>query len=431
MKAIGIDIGTTTISGVVFDPEAEKVLEARTIENGSFILAEHKWEKIQDPAVILEKSRHMLDDFLKLYPDTASIGITGQMHGILYTDPEGCPCSPLYTWQDGRGAAVADLIWETCGVKIPAGYGLATHVYNQRKGLVPDRAVNICTIGDCLGMYLTGRKRPLIHSSNAASLGFYDLKEACFNTDQLLSLGVRKDILPEITEDFSILGTYRGVLVTAALGDNQASFLGSVGLRNNILLLNMGTGGQISVLSDICFGAPGIEARPLVRGKYLLAGSSLCGGRAYAILERFLRSYTESAVGESSAQYKIMEKLAKDYENSNLFKDQMLVDTRFNGTRVDESLRGSISNLSEENFTPAGLIYGTLVGMSRELFDLYQIIFSGTGIHADKLIASGNGYRKNTVLQNISRKMFGAPLELAPYEEEAACGAAISSRFAG
>ncbi len=50
MKAIGIDIGTTTISGVVLDVAKRQVLEARTVQNGSFIKTEHEWERIQDVA---------------------------------------------------------------------------------------------------------------------------------------------------------------------------------------------------------------------------------------------------------------------------------------------------------------------------------------------------------------------------------------------
>lgn len=55
MKAIGIDIGTTTISAVVLDTEKQKVIEARTIQNGSFIKSDNEWERIQDVSVILGK----------------------------------------------------------------------------------------------------------------------------------------------------------------------------------------------------------------------------------------------------------------------------------------------------------------------------------------------------------------------------------------
>lgn len=52
--------------------------------------------------------------------------------------------------------------------------------------------------------------------------------------------------------------------LTVAIGDNQASFLGAAGSENNTLLVNMGTGGQISVLTDQYFETEGIEARPFL-----------------------------------------------------------------------------------------------------------------------------------------------------------------------
>lgn len=121
-------------------------------------------------------------------------------------------------------------------------------------------------------------------------------------------------MLPDITGNMAVLGKYHGIPVTAALGDNQASFLGSVGLRGQTVLLKMRTDGQISVLSDQYFEAPGIEARPFVQGKYLLAGSSLCGGKAYAILEKFFRNYITATGGKDQEQYDTMIRLAQTGE---------------------------------------------------------------------------------------------------------------------
>ena len=106
MQIIGIDIGTTTISGVVLDHENEKnvkLLEAKTIENGCFIPTANEWEKIQDANEIVRKAGGLLDDFLDKYHRIQRIGLTGQMHGIVYIDQAGKCVSPLYTWQDGRG----------------------------------------------------------------------------------------------------------------------------------------------------------------------------------------------------------------------------------------------------------------------------------------------------------------------------------------
>ena len=427
MKVLGIDIGTTTISLVVLDPEQKKVWESRTIFNGTFMETVREWERIQDVNKIVEKTREVLEGLLHAYPEVSSIGLTGQMHGILYVDREGRCISPLYTWQDGRGnvpdeqgKTLTEMVQEKTGITVFTGYGLVTHLWNQLYGEVPEEAVGICTIADYLGMCLTGRKRPLLHASNAASLGFYDVKDA-FRRDILQDLAVNTEILPEVCQNFEQLGTYRGIPVTVAIGDNQASFIGSVGLKERIILLNMGTGGQISVLSPKYFEAPGIEARPITEGSYLLVGASLCGGRAYAILERFLRS----CVGTDKSQYEKMEQLARAGQQQ---KDRMKVNTTFNGTRVHPELRGSILNVSEENFTPEGLVYGVLEGMAAELYEMFRVIQEGTGIQAEHLIASGNGLRRNPVLQEICSDMFGVTLTLADYVEEAACGAAVSSR---
>lgn len=431
MKTIGIDIGTTTISAVVLDNAIEKVLESRTIQNSSFIGTEHEWERIQDVCVIIEKAQKVLDELLNRHPDTLAIGLTGQMHGIVYVDADGKCCSPLYTWQDQRGSLVefegmslVNWVKHMCGVTVYAGYGLMTHIYQSKKSLMPKEAVSFCTIPDYLGMVLTERKTPIIHISMAASLGFFDVEKKVFRTDKLKELGMDTAMLPDVSAEYSVIGYYKNRPVTVALGDNQASFLGSVGLKENTILLNVGTGSQISVLSKQFFETDDIEARPFTKDTFILVGSSLCGGRAYAILEKFFKNYIIAAGIGDEPQYDIMAKLA---EKGTVFQDNMKVITTFHGTRANPNLRGSISNLSEDNFTPEGLTVGVLIGMAQELYDMFDKIHIGTGIKARNLIASGNGVRKNTVLQHILEAMFGAELHLAKYEEEAACGAAISS----
>ena len=433
MKALGIDIGTTTISAVVMDMDTQKVEKAYTINNNSFLAAGHVWERLQNPAVIIAKAKNLVDSILEEYTEIERIGMTGQMHGIVYLDKEGSAISPLYTWQDRRcdekcfdGKCISQIIEEKTGKTVPTGYGLATHIYNLKVGSVPQNAVQICTIMDYLGMVLTGEKRPLVHSSNAASLGFYDAKDGGFVKEDLERLGVDTRILPTVTEYFTFLGEYRGRLVSVAIGDNQASFLGAVYDMENSVLVNIGTGGQISVLSDHCLMAENIEARPFVKGRYLLAGSSLCGGRAYAMLEKFFKTYAEAMGVTETNHYAVMEKLLETREET----ERLIVDTRFSGTRSESERRGKIEDISTENFTPAALIYGVLEGMAQELYDMYQVIVAETDRRKEKMIASGNGIRKNVWLQRILSQKFHMSVQLAEYEEEAAVGAVRSAELA-
>lgn len=450
MRIIGIDIGTTTISGVVLESrttdevvnkivEKSEILEAKTIENGCFISTEHEWERIQDAEQIVKKAQNLTDYFLDKYPDVERIGLTGQMHGIVYIDKAGKCVSPLYTWQDergnlrnGNGMSLTEEIQKTCKIKTAAGYGLVTHIYNMRHSLIPESAISFCTIMDYLGMCLTGRKVPLVHVSNVASFGFFNGRKMCFETEKLNEMGIEEKWLPEICVDVKELGTYRKCTVTTAIGDNQASFLGSVGNESNTLLVNMGTGGQISILSDQYFEKDGIEARPFLNGKYLLAGASLCGGKAYALLENFFRKLVKEATGQDESLYKIMETMAEKGKEFNARQPEdrkLKVETTFDGTRVSPELGGRVTNLFSDNFTPESFTYGVLEGMSRELYNMYQIIHGGTDIEVKYITGSGNGLRKNKVLCEIVEKMFGAELVLAECEEEAAVGAAKSGEY--
>lgn len=94
------------------------------------------------------------------------------------------------------------------------------YLNNQVSGLVPERAVKICTIMDYIGMKMTGRREPLMHSSNAASLGMFDVRERCFMREIIRDAGIQEDLLPETSDEFAVLGKYRGRKVSLAIGDN-------------------------------------------------------------------------------------------------------------------------------------------------------------------------------------------------------------------
>ena len=100
MKLLGLDIGTTTISAVVV--ENGRSLGRITYKNDSFIPAENSWERMQSPKYIRETALEAIKTLVKKHPDIERIGVTGQMHGIVYLDQEGTAISPLYTWQDER-----------------------------------------------------------------------------------------------------------------------------------------------------------------------------------------------------------------------------------------------------------------------------------------------------------------------------------------
>ncbi|MBR5560957.1 MAG: hypothetical protein IKU73_06045 [Clostridia bacterium] len=434
MKAVGIDIGTTSISAVVMDAHTRAVVCSRTISSPGFVDTAYAWERIQCPERILEAAWQLLDEMLSCAEDIAVIGLTGQMHGIVYLDEEGKAVSPLFTWQDGRGnlkgpdgRSVCERVSGDFGVGAFSGYGMITHLYHLQEGMVPEEAASVATIADYFAMALTGAKAPILHSSNAASLGLYDIQRHAWRTDILRAFGGDDAIFPQTVQEFEIVGCYRGMPVAVAVGDNQASFLGAVRCADEQVLLNMGTGGQVSLLADGILQAEEIEMRPFCGAGYLAVGASLCGGRAYAALAGFMASCARAFGCEPQNVYAVLEEMAERVEGEN---DGMIVDTRFEGTRAQPQRRGGIANITTENFTPEGLVRGVLEGMVRELHDDYLAMESGLGVRRSRIVASGNGMRKNRALQRAAANMFGMELELSAQEEEAACGACLAGLIA-
>ena len=424
MRALGIDVGTTKICVAVTDTEKKQTICVKS-ENNSFLPGEKPFEKIQSPERILRIVRNLTDQAIAEIGKPDVVGVTGQMHGILYLDAAGTPLSPLYTWQDTRGdelfrngkTYVQTLAESGCG-NIAAGYGCATHFYNTVNCLVPAGSAKICTIHDYVAMALCGKTEPLIHSSNAASLGLFDTDTFSFASDLPFDGG----ILCPVTNEAKILGkTADGIPVAVAIGDNQASFLGSVEEAEGSVLLNIGTGSQISACCRYGKSAPhGIEQRPLNGDLCLWVGASLCGGRAFALLEGFFRQVLRMCGNEPEGNlYNAMQKAAEGVPESSL-----RVSTLFAGTREDPALRGSITGIDTSNFTPENLINGFLDGMVEELHELYQRMLDGGLPDGGRLFGAGNGIRKNPLMRAFIAKRFGKEPIPSAYLEEGASGAA-------
>lgn len=422
---LGLDIGTTTLSAVILNLTDGSLISAYTIPGNADLPGDHPWEKCQDVEIIENRVIRLVNALLDRFRGVQAIGLTGQMHGILYLDRQNRPCSPLFTWQDGRAGqgnpSTCDQLLHETGLPISAGYGLATHCHLVRTGTLPTDAVKLCTIMDYLAWKLSDFSQPLMHASNAASLGFFQPEIHNFDQNALKIAGISSTFLPEVTVKHTILGTCRGIPVTVAIGDNQASFLSTVSHPDRMALANFGTGSQISLMTDTYFPGDGdIENRPFLDRTCLVSGSALCGGRAYALLERFFRSF----IGSDEQQYEILNRLAlQGLESASLPE----IRTTFCGTRRYPNLRGQILELGEDNFTPEAFAAGTLLGMAQELLDMYSRM---PHENIRELVASGNAIRKNPALKLALERVFGMNVRIPKHREEAAFGAAMFAALA-
>lgn len=430
MSFIGIDIGTSSLCGVLLDAQSGKLIASLTIPNNSWLPVKHPWERLQNPAKIAAAAAKIVNSFLSRAGNVAGIGVTGQMHGILYVDAKGRGVSPLFTWQDGRGGLniknevsyAVDLSRKT-GYLLAPGFGLVTHYFNIKNGLVPPSAKSLGTIADHVAMRLARQTHLSSDPTNAASLGIFDLKNMRFDTNTIGPARLRPDLLPQLVPTGTKIGaTAEGIPVFSAPGDNQASILGAVRDVKKSLVVNIGTGGQISAWRPLFQRINGLDLRPFPGGGYIVVGASLCGGKAYALLEHFFREVCLRFAGRAPKDlYAAMNKMKADEAQP------LRIDTRFSGTRLDTSIRGTMAGISMSNFTPHHMVAGFLRGMVDELNAFYHLMPPNVRRQVSVLVGSGNGIRLNRRLRAMVEQVFGMRVNIPSQCEEAATGAALTA----
>ena len=206
------------------------------------------------------------------------------------------------------------------------------------EGLIPTGTVAL-DMADFVAAKLTGIAAA--DPTMAASWGIMDLRRGEWD-ELLLAYGFRGAVPPIVTGSRPLgrlvvdLGLPLGVPVYPPVGDNQASYIGAAGLEGRLLLLNLGTGGQISIPSAVFEFRREFETRPLPTGGYFMVGASLCGGGAYAILKEFFRATLREFAGMEFADadlYRVMNRLSASGAKA------LPVDTRFAGTRATRDTR--------------------------------------------------------------------------------------------
>ena len=430
--AAGIDVGTTNIAGVLVDVETRREVCALALPSASYVVEKDgpRGQSVQDIGVIgkkaLEVLGRLLDEARGKGLKVGAIGVTGQMHGIVYLDAKGKPLSDLINWQDRRGEAVCGRIKALTGYAVPSGYGVSSYFYDFLNDRVPEGACHISTAPDYVAGLIGGAFANVTHPQNGAGIGLFDIKNCKFDIGAIDALGLDPSFFPQVAPPYFKVGSFEGIPVSVAIGDNQAGVIGAVRDFENSVLVNIGTGSQVSAVVDRIEAFEGIELRPFEDGKYLATGAALCGGSSLALLAGLISETAEATGGNAGDVYGLINRIAGD----SCERSPLDVNTRFSGTRQDPLERGSIANISGDNLTLANLIGGFLDGISGELASLYKKIKNDYGPRKI-VVGSGGGMRKCPSLRARVARDFGANVILPVCSEEAACGAAVYGAMCG
>jgi sugar (pentulose or hexulose) kinase len=453
---LGIDLGTTTIAALALDTDTGTVLAHATHPNDAEITSPadkargySEWDALRIAGIAfacLGDVRQQLGDRVN---DAAGVGITGQQHGAVLLDASLTPLTPFIGWQDRRGNELIPSTEETflaralrlagedaptrTGCRLAAGYLAVTLYWLKENGHLPDDGRG-CFLPDYFAGVLMNSP-PAADPTLAASAGAFDLTAGVWDLGILEALHLPRELFPTVVPSGSCIGRVAptaatatglpvGLRVFAPLGDNQASFLGSVSDRAHSVFVNVGTGGQVSAAVESFHFDPRLETRPLPGG-FLLVCAGLSGGRAYATLERFFQKTAEQLFGLApDTLYTAMNRLAAEVP---VGAEGVRCEPFFTGTRLHPELRASFTGVSAGNFTPAHLTRALLEGMARSFREGYDMIRLYLSEPSQRLIGAGNGIGENQLLARIIAEEFGLPMSVPVHREEAAYGAALSA----
>jgi sedoheptulokinase len=468
MIAAGIDLGTTNIELVLVDLDECRLRAHRSVPNRR-LASDDPLAFLQDPVEIAAVVAGL---FSQAEEPAVSIGITGQVHGILYTDRAGKALSPLYTWLDRHGAGPLaeyggktpqELFAEKTGHTVPVGYGLLTHYANKLEGRVPPGAARIMGINEFVAGTLVGKPLEKTDASILATYGLFDpvsgshhaqaLEEALSPVRSSGGGRGKKPAFLDPAAPFTVAGTAAGIPVAWPVGDNQAGFLGAVARPAEECLVSLGTSGQLSVFSTDDRRVPAMELRPYFGLGYLHVGATLCAGKAWEVLAGLVGETLVRAGGARARSGGG----TKDFTGASLDRDQvfdlmkdaareaadleaagdagradaLIFDTALNGTRRDPGKRGAVSGIGLDNLTLGNLALACVDGVIRELADFKD----GMGALFDPvrgIVAEGTAVRKNELFIRSLERQFRRPVRVPRVKGGAAFGAAlVGARAAG
>lgn len=440
---IGIDFGTTSLSAVAVNTENMRIEKVFSRNTNAYVDTPDPLVREQSVSVLTELFHSLLNEVGAIPGvDIVGYGFTGQMHGIVGVNAGNEAVTNLVTWEDKSGdiilcdgESVLDKVRELSGERtISNGYGILT-LYKWLKVEKRTDIAGFCTIADYFAGSLCGRIA--MSPSMAHSVGLFDMDSDCWKKEAINRLGLPSEVFPEIVDESTVIGYTNGkaagIPVVSAIGDNQASFLGGVLDKEKSALLNIGTGAQVSVVIDrkdkdiYSKYVDGFDTqfRPYDRDSLLIATGFVNGGTTYRVLFNFFEQTGRALFNLGSIDegelWKNMEKAACEAKAKN---SDLQVSPLLAGQRKDPGKRGEITNITSTNLLPGNLILGFLTGLA----EYYKTgFFPEMSQKVEFVCGSGNGLKKNGLLVRIVEEVFGKPVYLTPFNEEASVGAALNA----
>jgi xylulokinase len=417
-RLVGLDVGTTGVKALALSPEGEVL--ARAEEEYGLSTPRPGWAE-QDPEDWWRAAERA---FAALGAEPTSIGLSGQMHGLVVLDEQARVLRPAILWNDQRTELECAEIEERIGLarlveltgnRALTGFTAPKLLWLRRHE--PDvfgRIAHVLLPKDYVRFRLTAERASDV--SDASGTLLFDVANRRWSDELLEELDLDPAWLPRALESPEVSGeSGAGVPVAAGAGDQAAAALGVGVDRPGPLSIVLGTSGVVFA------SLPGYAADPQARvhafchavpGAWQAMGVMLSAGGSLRWLRDLLGA---DGYGELTAAAELWPPGAEGL----MFLPYLAGERT---PHADPHARGALTGLALRHDRGA-VTRAVLEGVAYGLRDSLELL-KELGVEPSAGRVSGGGARSELWLR-ILASMLDLPLERTAADEGSAYGAAL------
>jgi len=264
MNFLGVDLGTSSVKLLLMN-EIGEVIQTVSKEYPVYY-PKPGWAE-QNPEDWWQATSAGIRDILGITGiaggDIQSIGLSGQMHGLVLLDKENKVLIPALLWCDQRTQDECDYITEQLGAdlskytgnKALTGFTAPKVLWIKRnRPEIYEQINHVLLPKDYIRFKLTGEYASDV--SDASGTLFFDVANRCWSLEMLEFLGLTEDVLPRCYESFAVTGnitpeaaavTQLGldIPVVGGGGDQAAGAVGTGIVSAGMVSVALGTSGVV------------------------------------------------------------------------------------------------------------------------------------------------------------------------------------------
>lgn len=422
-----VDVGTSSVRGVVVDDDARIVAEhRRPLLPSSPAPGLVEFDPVAMANAVLEVARAALDEV----DDVAAVGVANQRgSAIVWDRATGAPVGPGIGWQDLR-TVVRCLELRASNVRLGPNHS-ATKLEVLLDAADPDRSRDLCvgTVDSWVAWTLSEGAVHVTDASNALITGMRTARNDGWDASVLEILRIPGAALPLVVDSSGAVGEATALPgappITGLLGDQQASLLGQGCVHPGDAKITFGTGGML----DLVLGPdrPAIDLRgdagtfPIVTRR--VGGTDLWGLEAVMLSAGTNVEWLRDDLGLVTSAEETDAVAASCADTGDVWYVPALLGL---GTpRWDFGARGTLLGLTRGT-ERAHVVRAVLEGVAHRGVDLIEAAEADSARRIEVVRVDGGMTANATFVQALADAA-QRPVEVAPGREATALGAAFAA----